>query len=350
MILTSSGSLSTITPYLTKKPASTTKITSSPSSQGIILKNYRKPSSCYNLTFFSLTKAKQFFNKNNTSLKPSFKSPTSQKRKFYFNNKSPSQLSTKTPPTPKREQNNTDNKGKQYIKKDYNSTKNIFRKKISKCITTTKGTQSHKNLLLTNNTQNKLKENGSEYLSKRKGTSCNNNVNSNNNSVIKHCKRVNYKSAKLSSKTKGLFCTVKSRMNKQITFNNNNIDDIISGDYLSEEIRKKMLVDYDRCLINDDDSTKPITNFINNNASCSNNNNLSSVSNNFKNTIYSIVQIDSNKSMKKEYIPNSSFKVYNMLNKTILNNSSSNNNINIDTAPKIQFKNKYKNLINTFRK
>ena len=80
MILTSSGSLSTITPYLTKKPASTTKITSSPSSQGIILKNYRKPSSCYNLTFFSLTKAKQFFNKNNTSLKPSFKSPTSQKK------------------------------------------------------------------------------------------------------------------------------------------------------------------------------------------------------------------------------------------------------------------------------
>ena len=119
---------------------------------------------------------------------------------------------------------------------------------------------------------------------------------------------------------------------------------------MSEEIRKKMLVDYDQCLINDDDSTKPITNFIIHNASCSNNNNnLSSISNNFKNTIYSIVQIDSNKSMKKEYIPNSTFKVYDMLNKTILNNSS-NNNINIDAAPKIKFKNKYKNLINTFRK
>lgn len=89
----------------------------------------KKPSSCYNLTFFSIAKANQFF-KTNLSIKSSYKSPTNLKKKLCFS-KSPSQYSTMTPNT--EHECGSNNKKKHQISNlsfnKFSSKKNSFKRR-----------------------------------------------------------------------------------------------------------------------------------------------------------------------------------------------------------------------------
>lgn len=164
----SSHFLNSIQAYTSKRACSSSKEilgkTNNKSQQ------FKKPGSCYNLTFFSISKAKKFF-KHNKSIKPTYKS-LSHNKKDCFSSKSPSQLSTLTPPTANMEQDTISvvNKSARKTRSNSSLIKNIFLKKAKKI-------------------KNKQKKN--RYFESQ-------------------------------------------------------CDDIVSGDFLPEELRKKMLIDIDK--------------------------------------------------------------------------------------------------------
>lgn len=203
------NSTSSINAYISKRSCS---------SQTSNLSNNKskKPSSFYNLTFFSLAKAKQFF-KSNSKSKASFKSPTSCKKKIIFN-KSPSQLSTLTP-TPNMEE----------------SISNIFNNNNTNIT----------NIIIVNNSKIKQKKKSSNLFRKNfiksqlHNSDCIlNNSSSKNIKVVnnKNCKT--FRNKKLNNSKSGTDTIKKNK----IPFSQKD-DNIISGDFIPEEIRKKMLID-----------------------------------------------------------------------------------------------------------
>lgn len=237
----SSTSLNSIQAYTSKRSCS--------SSKEILGKNnksqyFKKSGSCYNLTFFSISKAKKFF-KHNTSTKPTYKSPSHNKNNC-FSSKSPSQLSTLTPPTPNIEQDTISVVNKSVRKTGSNSSliKNIFLKKAKKI-------------------KNKQKRN--RYFESQ-------------------------------------------------------CDDIVSGDFLPEELRKKMLIDIDKkSRIFDQNEQSEIK--INKKKSCGN--------------------LGSNRSLLKPLRLSNSQKTMNNKSNLIVFFPEKRNNV---------FKNKYKTLIENYLK
>lgn len=196
-----------ITAYISKRSCSS-QMTSSSSNK------FKKPSSFYNLTFFSLSKAKQFF-KSNSKSKSSFKSPTNSKKKIIFR-KSPSQLSTLTP-TPNMEE----------------SISNILGSNNTNIT----------NIINVNNSKIPKKKKSSKTNLFRKNFINNQRCNIMNNSSCKNIKEnyqcTTFRNAKLKNNNS---CT-NAISKKQRVFSIKEDDNIISGDYIPEEIRKKMLID-----------------------------------------------------------------------------------------------------------
>lgn len=208
---------------------------------------FKKPSSFYNLTFFSLAKAKQFFKSNSKSKSP-FKSPTNSKKKIIFS-KSPSQLSTLTP-TPNMEEsisnifssNNTNitniiNVNTKIPKKKKSSKTNLFRKNF--------------------------------IYSQLHNSRCNimNNSSCKNIKVSSNNKCKTFRNQKLKNSNS---CTNAISNKKKVFSRKDDDNNIISGDFIPEEIRKKMLIDrqsiINRTLVSK--STNHDNTSINGNRSC----------------------------------------------------------------------------------
>ena len=177
---------------------------------------FKKPSSFYNLSFFSLAKAKQFF-KSNSKSKASFKSPTNCKKKIIFS-KSPSQLSTLTP-TPNMEESISN-----IINNNNTNITNIIN--VNNCKIPKKKKSS--NLFRKNFISSQLHNSGCS-------------MNSSSRKNINVVKKKNCKTFRNPKLNNSKSCT--DTISKKKNMFSRKDDNIISGDFIPEEIRKKMLID-----------------------------------------------------------------------------------------------------------
>ena len=216
-----------ITAYKSKRSCSS-QMTSSSNNK------FKKPSSFYNLTFFSLAKAKQFF-KSNSKSKSSFKSPTNSKKKIIIR-KSPSELSTLTP-TPNMEE----------------SISNIL----------SSNNTNITNIINVNNSKIPKKKKSSKTNFFRKNFIYNQRCNIMNSSSCKNNKVSSNNKSKTFRLTNSNSCTNAINTKKTVFAIKDN-DDIISGDYIPEEIRKKMLIDrqsiINRTLVSNPDNSRVTVN------------------------------------------------------------------------------------------